>query len=1643
MSTTIDEKVVEMRFDNKQFESNVQTSLSTLGKLKEGLNFDGATQGLEQIGNATRGLDMSGLSSAVDTVKDRFSAMEVIAVTALANIANSAINTGKRMLSSLTIEPITDGFNEYELKMDSVQTIMAGTGADLDTVMQKLNELNTYADKTIYSFADMTSNIGKFTNAGVDLDTAVAAIQGVANVAAVSGANSNEASRAMYNFAQALSAGYVKLIDWKSIENANMATVEFKTQLLEAAVAAGTVEKTADGMYEVLTTNAKGDSMDDAISATMNFNDSLSYQWMTTEVLTSALGKYADETTEIGQKAFAAAQDVKTFTQLMDTLKEAVGSGWAETWEIIFGNFEEAKVLWTGVSNVIGGFIDSQSKARNELLSTWKDLGGRDVLIEGISNAFHGFLEVLKPIKEALSEVFPPLTGEQLLRFTEGFRDLTAKFKISDETAQNLKNTFRGLFSVFSLIGKTISSVLSGFEPLLHLFPDASGGIVSLTGSLGAFIDGIRTSADELGVFEEVTRRVSGVIQVLADFLGSFVDDTIVSFYEGGMGVTGVLEALFDTVANLVRLFFDLGSAITGIDLSETRDNVVRFIRNVRNSVIDFAGPAFDSLKEKVSGALETLKQVFSGFRDVDLSGVDSLTERIKLRFEPLGAIFDGVKKVFSGLWEFLKRLAPIFANIATAVGNALGSLGDALTNALGDADFETILDILNGGVLAGIGLGIKKFVDGISDITENAGGMLESVTDILDGVKGCFEAWQQSLKAGVLLKIAGAIAVLTASLVVLSMIDSDKLLMSLAAITAEFGLLMGSMSVMTKILDDKVLMNDLKKMAAAMLTMSAAVLVLSFAMKTVAELDWDGVFKGLVSVGALIAMLTLSAKELSKGSGKLIQGSASLLVFAFAIRALVGPVKELGALDISTLAKGLISIGVLMAELAAFLKLADFDGIGVGKGLGLVLVAEALNIMAGAVAKIGAIDTVDLVKGLLGMAGVLAEIAIFTQMMGSAKHVISTAVGLTIMGAAMLIFSKAIENMGSLSLEQIGKGLLTMGVALAEITLAMQFMPKSTILIGAGLVVVGAALNIIAMAMKNMAGMTWEEIAKGLVALAGSLVIIAVGLTAMIAALPGAAAMVVFSAALALFVPILKLMAGMTWGEIAKGLITLAAAFAIIGVAGLVLTPVIPMLLGLSAAIALLGVGLAATGAAILLFATALSALAVAGAAGASALVLIITSIAGTIPVIVKKIGEAIVEFCKAIASGTPAVVEAAVTIVKAVMNGLVEAVPTIVETVVVLIVAVLGTLAEHMPEIVESGIQILLAIQEGIENHIDEIVDTAVNIVVNLIEGISKKIPDIIQCGWDVIINFINGLANGIETNTPRMIEAIENLGRAILNAFLSFFGIHSPSTVMREQGGNVVQGAIDGITGKFQAARDAIRDLGDIMLNKIGEYRDLFLSAGSNVIDGLVNGVKGCIGSVATAATTVGKTLLNGVKDFLGIESPSKEMAELGMYSDDGLAGGLRRFAGRVADAARDVGETALDSMSDAVSGIGAFIADDFPENPVIRPVLDLSNIEDGAGQISSMLDANRTFKMAEYNDQMATARRSGMNDSPEIRVDVDNGDIVTAVDKLRDDFSTMVEVISHLKVVLNNGVVAGELAPELNTLLGTMMARERRQ
>lgn len=1343
MSKTIDERVVEMRFDNKQFESNVQTSLSTIEKLKKSLDVDGATKGLESIDSAAKKVDMSGLGSAVETVKTRFSALEIMAVTALANITNSVVNTGKQMLHSLTIEPISQGFEEYELKMGSIQTIMMSTGASLEEVNKYLQELNTYSDKTIYSFQDMTSNIGKFTNAGVGLEDAVMAIQGVSNVAAVSGANANEASRAMYNFAQALSAGYVKLIDWKSIENANMATVEFKTQLLESAVACGTLTKTADGMYKTVKGNV--------IDATHGFNDSLQDQWMTTEALVGTLRNYADETTEIGAKAFAAAQDVKTFTQLMDTLKEAVGSGWANTWEILFGDFEEAKELWTGLSQVIGGFIDAQADARNEMLQGWKDLGGRTKLIEALKNAFEGVQSVIKPIYEAFREIFPPTTAKQLYDITENLRKFTANLKLSDTASANLKSTFKGLFAILDIVKQAFSAIFTAIKPL---FGGLGDGILGFTGGVGdaivAFDEFIKTS----GAFQKVGEGIATVIQTIMIALSTLKNKIKEKFESANFEVFhSLLERIHERMAQV--------------------------------------GEAAGEMKSGVIVAFEVIGETLANCQFVQL----------------LSAVWNAVKTIGSGIVKIL------------------GELGSSLAKNLGEANFSGIIDLLNGISFGAIAVGITKFVGTFRKAIEDIGSFKESFIGILDSVRGCFEAYQNQLQAGTLLKIASAIAILTASLIALSLVDSEKLNVALGAITVLFADLLASMAVFNKISGQA---TGVVKSVTAMLGIATAVLILASALKKIADLDAKQLTTGLIGVAALTTMMVAAAKAMSSNSKAIIKGATQMVIFAAAIKILASVCEQLAKLDWNQLAKGLVGVGVLLAEVSLFLRTAKFSGKSITTATGIVILSAAIKVLASACKDFGEMKWEDIGKGLASIAVLLAEITAFTKLTGNAQNVISTGVALIAIAAAMKILASAVKDFSTMQWDEIARGLTAMAGALAAITVAVKFMPNNMAGIGAGLVIVAAALVVLSTALEKMGNLSWEQVAKGLITLGGAMAILAIGLNAMTGTLAGSAALLVAASALLVLTPVLAILGAMSWSSIVKGLVTLAGAFAILGVAGAVLTPLVPSILALSGSLALIGVavvgigaGLALAGVGLSALAVGLTALAAAGTAGATAIVasltVIITGVAGLIPAIVAKIGEAIVEFCKVIADSAGAIGEAVKAVILMLVDVLVECVPAIADGALKLIAGVLEALVEYTPSIVDSIFQFLIAV----------------------LEGVAKNLPSLIQAAVDVLMAFFSGIVDalkGIDTET--LLQGIVGIGLlAAIMAALSAVAALVPGAML----GVLGMGAVIAELALVLAAVGALAQIPGLnwLINEGGNLLQGIGTAIGKFVGGIVGG------------------------------------------------------------------------------------------------------------------------------------------------------------------------------------------------------------
>jgi tape measure domain-containing protein len=1392
MSTTVDERVVEMRFDNKQFEQNIQTSLSSLDKLKKSLNLEGAAKGLETVNDAANKCsgNMSPLSNAVETVRVRFSALEVMAITALQNITNSALAAGKNLVSAFTIDPIKTGFEEYETQINAVQTILANTsskGTTLDQVNNALDELNHYADMTIYNFTEMTRNIGTFTAAGVDLDTSVAAIKGIANLAAVSGSNSQQASTAMYQLSQALAAGTVKLQDWNSVVNAGMGGQVFQDALKETA-------------------KVHGIAIDEMIKDEGSFRETLSKGWLTSDILTETLAKFTGDLNEdqlrtmgytddqiksimeMGKTANDAATKVKTFTQLFDTLKEAAQSGWTQSWEIIVGDFEEAKELLTEVSDTFSAVINASADARNKMLQDWKDLGGRTMMIEAVKNVFEGLVSVAKPVREAFNEIFPPMTGKQLAEITERIRDLTAKFKMGEESSKNLKNTFKGVFAVLDIVGQAFKAVAGGVGELIGLFLPAGNGVLSLTGSFGEYLVKL--------------------------------DETVKK--------TDVFGKAVSTVVDIVK---------TAITFVKTAGEKVKEFGKAAGEKFDFPGfELFHSFLERVHDRMAQIGD-----------GAGKMKSGVIVAFEMMGEALEKCKflKVMEALWIAVKVIA---GGIADAVGTMMGTLAEKL----GNADFSGVLDILNSIAVGGIAVSISKFLKSVTEPLEGLNGVLEGVTGILDGVRGCFEAYQTNLKAGTLLKIGAAIALLAGSIVAISLIDSDKLSASLGAITVLFANLLGAMAIFNKISSDT---GKVSKACTAMIAMSVAVSILAGALKKVSDLDWGELARGLVGIAGLTAIVVASSKAMASGQKQVMKGATSLIIFGVAIKILASACKDLSRLQWDELGRGLTGVGVLFAEIAVFLRVAKFNGKMISTATGIVILSAAMKVLASACKDFGQMEWSEIGKGLAGIGGLLAELAVFTNLAGNAKHVMSTGVALIAIGAAMKIFASAVKDFGQLQLDEIGRGLTAMGGALAEVAIAVNLMPKNMIGIGTGLVIVGGALEIIANCMSKFGGMQWEEIGRGLTVMGGALAELAISLNFMKGTLGGSAALLVASGALAVLAPVLSILGALSWEAIAKGLISIAGAFTIIGVAGAVLTPLVPTILALSGAFALIGVGVLTIGAGLLAAGTGLSALAIgftalatAGAAGATAIVaaltVIVTGIAGLIPAVLTKVGEGIIAICKVIAAGAPAIGEAVKAVVLTLIDVFVSCVPQLADGALQLVVGVLAALVTYTPQIV----------------------DLAFKFLIGILDGIASNLPSLIKAGVDVLVAFFAGIVDALRgIDTGALLKGIAGIG--LLSAIMLALSATA----------SLVPGAMVGILGMGAVVAEMALVLAAVgLLSKlpglswlIGEGGKLLQGIGTAIgqfVGGIVGGFMSGVSSQFPQIGADLSTFMNNVQPFL---------------------------------------------------------------------------------------------------------------------------------------------------------------------------------
>lgn len=1211
----IDQRVVTLKLDSSSFQKNANNAIKTIDKLTQSLsklsslkvndtlnkslssaNFSklskSAQDSFAQIDKASKNVKfqslisnagaafsqisvkagqttLEGLANSVQAIGDKFNSLRLIAIGTLTNIASQAVSSGAQLAKSFTIEPIIDGFREYELQLNSVQTILANTaskGTNIDQVNAALNELNTYADQTIYNFSEMTRNIGTFTAAGVDLDKSVASIKGIANLAAMSGSSSQQASTAMYQLSQAIAAGKVQLMDWNSVVNAGMGGEAFQNALKRTAQHFGT-------------------DVDSMIKKYGSFRESLTKgEWLTTDVLTETLkqlsGAYSEADlvaqgysedqakaiVDMAKTAEDAATKIKTFSQLMDTLKEEVGSGWATTWQILMGNFEEARDSWTAIGNQLQASIGQVSKARNDLLQGWANLGGRKELFDSLTDSLKMVASWITPIKQGFRDVFPPTTAQQLFDITKGLHQFIKDATLTSDQSERLRGVVKTLASGLKYLLDALNGAREGLSKMIGGVKGVINGLLSIFDGVAKLTQSLTGGTNAANAFNQafslVGSGLNGVAKILSLVGVGF--STLASAVGNSLGkISGGISNLTAGTGQILSSIVTMFQSVFGA-LPTLLNSVTNGIGNIFNNA--FKNIPFKDILATVNEVIKTIMMwningIIQGWKK-NAKDAQNIADKIQDIVDSFKSIPENITKVLDKTKDSISAFTmSIKANILLKIAAAIAVLAVSL-KLLSNIPLDKLassLGMLAGGmaVFGGMALG---FIIALDKLFKGAKRMAKLMVLVQ----------QFGKMAKALVIFAAAIRILADAMTVFGDMGWGQIFKGVVAIGALSGVLVAVSKLMSGT-------KGMAKTSMMLIVFAAAIKILGSALKDIGSLDFNIIAKGLLGIGTSTAIMIVAMKSLNKGMSKLVKSGIMMLTFAISMKTMASAIKSFEGIDVKTIAKSLGALGATMLILSIYtnkMKSANIKTAATSVA-SLMLYAEALKQMGEAIAAFNDISIEGVGKAILGIGALLTEFVLFTKL-AKADKIGETGAALAAMGAAVQQFAKGVEIMAKLSWEELGKGIVGVGAGLTIMVSAMRFMPKNMLKESAGMVVFSLALNVMANALKEIGSMSVEQLAKGIFALGGALSVMVIAFKALDSTKGSttklAASMLLFGISLSMIAGPIKMLGEMRTKQVAQGLIAMASAFAVISVAAKLLSGMTGQMLKLAGSMAAIG---------------------------------------------------------------------------------------------------------------------------------------------------------------------------------------------------------------------------------------------------------------------------------------------------------------------------------------------------------------------------------------------------------------------------------------------------------------------------------------
>ena len=1515
MSSSIDERIVSMEFDNQRFEKNISQSMQSLQKLDETVD-DTA----KSINNNF--LDVSDGISKLDLVFAGF-------YTKIGGyLADLAVQAGK-FAKSLSFDQIAAGFDKYTAETLAVQTITANTNNSLEHTYEVLADILDYTDKTSYHYDKMSNTISKFANQGIDLDQAALATKGIANWAAISGAGIEKADITMDALVRSMSNGFMMTREWRTIsQSANMGTAQFKQLLIDTGKEMAKQGKASKQWADI---------------NLQNFEDVFgTKKLVTTEVMMEVLKKYGDETTALGKKALAAASEAKTFGEAVGAVADAVSTSWGKTFRFLFGNYEEAKRVWTGLQDAMLEVFMIGADYRNQAFEIWHNTGinGYKDAIEAVSAAWSNIKDTVEQVYDSFKKVFDiPTVSEAaniLSKMTKGLKDFSFKLNLST-SAEDLENQFRKINNVqktgkqllklqdkvdevdFYAIAERNKEIIKTLKAYLEDFFEI---IKNGVGSIKQFKDGLKGMFDGIGPF---AKTVVDFGKVILDFIRDIAKATNeVNFFKRiAESISKVFNSIFKPAVEIVgKILEDLGVKIKGSD------------------------DRFDKMKS----TLDTIASAFEWLADIltkraigpIMEGIANAFKKIKEVLSPLGQIF---KTAGDSIKDFFKQFKKEDTDNVERTSGVIESLVNTVTK---------IIDFLSGV--------IKKALDLLKDLfkTGDPGKVTGLIKDLLGGavlaqlfsfvknlswISSALEGFTRGLKRGVevgqIFLVATALLELGAAIKLIGSVKPEQMVMAFGVISALLKELsdFSSKAAITSIGTNS---KGMKSIGAVLIELSAAILILAFAIKKIGSLKLEDVIEGTAAVVILLEALTRTTKKLSSENGKIMEGAGQLIILSVAILILSSAVKKLGQLDLGSLVKGLGSVMVILLEFAAFTALMK------GK-------------------------TIDPKTGLA-----IIEIAL-----------------------GLVILQKAVEKFGKMPLQELAIGLVAVFGALALMGQAFKLMPKDMGKIGLGVLLVSIALNLMVPALKNLAAMKIEDLIKSIVAMGVALTAMAFAMQVAQGAVGGAAALLIMTAALIPFAVAIKMLSTISWEGLGKAILSILVIFGGFAAAGVVLGAFLPVILALAAAFALFGTGVLALASGLLILTTI-------GDECIKLFIEMLRSFSESVPMIVEIVAQMIIDTLNELAKASDGIIDALITLLFNIAQSLYDNSDRIGEALANLLLALLKIVASFFSNLLDKFLDwigvnkeevksffsnIYNKIKDFITNAIKSVVDFGNRInnkvieirtkIINWVKSLFSSIKEKWNEFWGKVDSALESAKTFISTTVSNIVDSVvgwfNDLKDSIKKVWDWVLGIFDPDRKENKDAaadagttvGNIKQTAVDKAnsipdpvitvttvhkdvyeTERYETTYKTLVEKGEVKetlapdLTTPEEVVGNYLKGTVNAFEDPYNQQK-----LRKTAGNVFSIIPEENKKAWQEKSPSKLSYKLAEYYILGIVNGIKDFSNLVLDPSEELANKAVSPIQaafDHLSDIGITGND----NPVITPVLDLSEIQNGARSIGSM-------------------------------------------------------------------------------------------